>query len=218
MGIMPGGYALLDDHYGVILADPPWTFITHSDKGKDRSPEKHYGCMDILAIKQLPIAQLALRDSVLLLWITDPHLKRGLEVMEAWGFTYKTVGFYWAKLNKSWTPTITGHRADGTPKYDGGDDFTTDDFFTGMGYWTRANPEMCLLGTRGHPKRIHKDVRRLLISPRREHSRKPDETHKRIERLVPGPYLELFARTARPGWDTWGNEVGKFVNQIDTVR
>lgn len=218
MAKMPDGYHLLDNHYGVILADPPWTFITRSDAGKGRSPEQHYGCMDLLAIKQLKIGQLGLRDSVLMLWVTDPCLKQGLEVMEAWGFTYKTVGLYWTKLNKSWTPTVTGHTKDGKPKYGGGDDFTKDDFFTGMGYWTRANPEMCLLGTRGRPQRVNKDVRKLLIAPRREHSRKPDETHGRIERLVPGPYLELFARAERPGWDTWGNEVGKFVNHIDTTE
>jgi N6-adenosine-specific RNA methylase IME4 len=80
----------------------------------------------------------------------------------------------------------------------------------GLGYWTRANTEPCLLATRGKPKRLNADVRQGIIEPRREHSRKPDCVHDRIERLVAGPYLELFARARRPGWDAWGNEVGKF--------
>jgi N6-adenosine-specific RNA methylase IME4 len=84
------------------------------------------------------------------------------------------------------------------------------DPFVGMGYWTRSNSEFCLLGTRGKPKRLNADVRQAIIEPRREHSRKPDCVYNRIERLVAGPYLELFARTTRPGWTSWGNQVGKF--------
>ena len=80
----------------------------------------------------------------------------------------------------------------------------------GLGYWTRANSEVCLLATKGKPKRLNADVRQAILEPRREHSRKPDCTYQRIERLVAGPYLELFARTQRPGWTAWGNEVGKF--------
>ena len=80
----------------------------------------------------------------------------------------------------------------------------------GTGYYTRANPELCLLFTRGNPKRISSAVRKLIIAPRREHSRKPDETRERIERLVAGPYCELFARASAPGWDSWGLEAGKF--------
>ena len=84
------------------------------------------------------------------------------------------------------------------------------DALMGMGYWTRANTEPCLLATRGKPKRLNADVRQGIIEPRRQHSRKPDCVHGRIERLVAGPYVELFARQSRPGWDVWGNEVGKF--------
>lgn len=184
--------------YPVILADPPWTFMTRSSKGKGRSAEKHYDCMSFAKIKALPVADLAAKDCTLFMWVTDPMLPKSMELLDAWGFTYKTVGFYWAKTNKS-----------------AGDTLSPKDFFTGMGYWTRANPEQCLLATRGHPKRRAKDVRRLIVSPRREHSRKPDETYDRIERLVAGPYLELFSRTERPGWDCWGNEAGKF-NGLDT--
>jgi hypothetical protein len=94
--------------YQVIYADPPWRFATYSDKGKGRSAEAHYDCLTIDEIKALPVARWAARDAVLLLWATDPLLRRALEVIEAWGFTYKTVGLYWVKLNKS----VAGRRSD----------------------------------------------------------------------------------------------------------
>ena len=182
------------NHYNVIYADPPWTFATYSQKGKGRSAEAHYSCLSFDDLREIPVAGWAARDSILLLWVTDPLLPRGLELIEAWGFTYKTVGFYWAKLNKAASPGACSE----------------DDFFTGMGFWTRANAEQCLLATRGSPKRIAKDVRRLVVAPRREHSRKPDAVYDRIERLADGPYLEMFARNSRPGWDTWGTQAGLF--------
>ncbi len=181
-------------HYRVIYADPPWTFATYSRKGKGRSAEAHYDCMSLADIKRLPVADWAAPDAVLLLWATDPLLDRAMEVIQAWGFTYKTVGFYWAKLNRG-----RGRLA-----------FSEADFFTGMGFWTRANPEPCLLATRGHPKRRASNVRKLVVAPRREHSRKPDEVSERIEALLEGPYLELFARTSRPGWDSWGAQPALF--------
>lgn len=167
--------------FPVILADPPWIFRTWSARGKDRSAEKHYKMMSLDEIKAFPIP--ATNDCVLFLWCVYPSLPQALEVIKAWGFTYKTRAFTYVKLNK-----------DGTP-------------FTGMGYWTRANTEICLLATRGHPKRIGKDVRELIQAPRREHSRKPDEQYERIERLVEGPYLELFARRKRKGWTCRGLEL-----------
>lgn len=173
--------------YRVIYADPPWTFATYSAKGKGRSPEAYYDCLSLADLKTLPVADWAAEDAVLLLWTTDPLLEKAFEVIRAWGFTYKTVGFYWVKQNRSGVG-----------------------FFTGLGFWTRANPEPCLLATRGNPRRKAADVPKLVISPRREHSRKPDEIYERIERLCEGPYLELFARTTRPGWDAWGAEVGLF--------
>ena len=178
--------------YGAILIDPPWTFKTYSDKGKGRSAEQHYSCMSIsdLAFMDIPAAP----DCALFLWTTDPMLPKALELMGEWGFQYKTIAFTWAKPN---------HNTDRSY------------WFTGMGYWTRSNPEMCLLGTRGKPKRIHKDVRQLIVAPRREHSRKPDEIYERIERLVGGPYLEMFARQRRLGWDAWGNETDKFTEAAE---
>ena len=185
--------------YDVILADPPWTFATRSNKGKGRSPEQHYSCMTLDDIKALPVPDLAAKDCALLLWVTDPLFDVGLDVIKAWGFTYKTIGYHWVKLNK-----------DGSP-------------FTGMGYYTRANPELCLLATRGSPKRKDRGVPRLILteedwseedriimSPRREHSRKPDEAYERTERLLGGTYCELFARQQRPGWTCWGDQVDRF--------
>lgn len=186
--------------YRVVYADPPWRFATYSDKGKGRSAEAHYDCLSIDDIKRFPVAEWVARDAVLLLWATDPLLPRALEVIEAWGFAYKTVGFYWVKLNKSAATRLSGDRPLLAER----------DFFTGLGFWTRANPEPCLLATRGQPKRLAGDVPKLLLAPRREHSRKPDETYERIERLVSGPYLELFARQSRDGWDSFGDQSGLF--------
>ena len=170
--------------YGVIYADPPWLFRTRSDKGKEKSPEQHYDCMSLNDICNMRVKNIALPDSVLLMWVCDPMLDQAFKVIESWGFTYKTVGFTWAKTNKN-----------------------TMGFFTGLGYWTRGNPEMCLLATRGRPKRKSKSIPQLVISQRRKHSEKP-LLHKDIEDLVDGPYIELFARKKpRDGWDYWGNEV-----------
>src|SRR5262245_10304813 len=176
--------------YGAIYADPPWSFRNWSAKGTGRNAISHYDCLDLRALAALPIADLAADDCALFLWATDPLLPRALELIEAWGFEYKTVGFYWVKLNRA-------------AKHDA-------DFFTGLGYWTRANPEQCLLATRGKPARRAKDVKRLVVDKRREHSRKPDCIRERIERLVAGPYLELFARETQPGWECWGKEVTLF--------
>lgn len=180
--------------YGAIYADPPWHFRNFSKKGTGRNAVSHYDCMSLADIKKMPVASMAAKNCALFMWVTDPFLNRAFEVMEAWGFEYKTVAFTWVKANKN---------ADLKA-------LSESDFFTGLGYWTRANAEMCLLGTRGKPPRLRKDVRRLIIDRRREHSRKPDEARTRIERLVAGPYLELFARERATGWDGWGNQAALF--------
>jgi N6-adenosine-specific RNA methylase IME4 len=169
--------------YKTILADPPWTFKTYSDTGLGRSAEAHYDCLSLDEIKALPVGDFADDNCVLFIWITDPLLDRGFEVIQSWGFAYKTVGFYWVK-----TSVELSSKEEKYP--------------IGCGYWSRANPEQCLLATRGKPHPKAHDVRRLLIAPRREHSRKPDEAYDRIERLCEGPYLELFARHPRAAWDT----------------
>lgn len=190
--------------YRVIYADPPWSFATYSDKGKGRSAQAHYDCLGMDDLCKIPVREWAARNCALFLWTTDPLLPQALKLIEAWGFTYKTVGFYWAKLNRAYS--AEGYEGGSAP----GKRFAEKDFFTGLGFWTRANVEQCLLATRGKPKREAKDVRRLVIAPRREHSRKPEEVYGRIERLLGGPYLELFARTSRPNWDSWGDQSGLF--------
>ena len=173
-----------DKKYKVIYADPPWLFRTRSDKGKEKSPEAHYDCMSLNDICNMPVKDIADENCVLLMWVCDPMLDQALKVIDSWGFKYKTVGFTWAKTNRK-----------------------TLGFFTGLGYWTRGNPEMCLLATKGRPKRIHKDVAQLVVAPRGRHSEKP-LLHGEIERLCEGPYIELFARKkTRDHWDFWGNEV-----------
>lgn len=183
---------IADKKYRVIYADPPWHFKNFSVKGEGRNAVSHYNCLSIEDLKRLPISDLAAPDSVLFMWATDPLLPQAIDLIEHWGFKFKTVGFYWAKVNKKADMEALSQK----------------DFFTGLGYWTRANVEQCLLATRGKPSRISKSVRRLIVEKRREHSRKPDAAYERIENLMEGPYLELFARSTRPGWDAWGDQAG----------
>src|SRR5262249_20310432 len=180
--------------YGVIYADPPWNFQNFSEKGTGRNAVAHYNCMDFAQLAAMQPQRWAAKDCVLFLWVTDPMWPKALELIDTWGFKYRPFGFSWAKTNK---------RADL-------DALSPNDFFTGLGYWSRANVEQCLLATRGLPPRMAKDVKRLVISPRREHSRKPDEVYSRIQRLARGPYLELFARQSRRGWDRWGDQAKLF--------
>lgn len=181
-------------HFGAILIDPPWTFAAYSGKGKARSAERHYDTMKMQQIMALPVGDLAATNCCLFMWTSWPLLPEALDVIKVWGFKYKTAGFDWMKANATQ-----------------GDLFKEDmNGQVGMGYWTRSNSEPCLLAVRGSPKRLHADVRMAIIEPRREHSRKPDCVHGRIERLVAGPYLELFARQQRPGWTCWGAESSKF--------
>ena len=177
----------INKQYKVIYADPPWYFKSYSEKGEGRNATKHYQCSGLSDIISLPINNIAEGNSTLIMWVTDPFLQHAFKVIEAWGFNYKTVAFTWVKQNKN-----------------------NQNYFKGLGYWTRANPEMALLATKGKPRRISSNVDQLVVSNRREHSRKPDEIYERIEQLLEGPYIELFARTQRTGWDSWGNQTDKF--------
>lgn len=194
---------LLRGYYGAILADPPWRFrtwnkaeavVSRGCPGTFVSASIHYRTMPIEELTVLPVDELAAEDCALFLWVTWPNLEDALELMRAWGFAFKTCAFCWTKAHAGQLEMF--------------DDDAKGQM--GMGYWTRANTEPCLLATRGNPKRLKADVRQAIIEPRREHSRKPDCVRQRIERLVAGPYLELFARSRRAGWDAHGNEVGKF--------
>ena len=188
--------------YSSILADPPWHFSTWGERpwwhraedvdlSKSRVADRHYKTMKVEGIKELPVSEVAADDCMLFLWATYPTLLDAIATLEAWGFKYKTVAFTWAKTTKNGK------------------------WHCGLGYYTRANPEICLLGTRGKPKRVSKAVRNLVVSQVREHSRKPDEVRASIEQLVTGPYLELFSRTDYAGWDVWGLEAGKYAQEAD---
>lgn len=172
--------------YKIIYADPPWTYKTWSGKGKEKkSAENHFQCMKKEEIQQLPIKNITEENCILFLWVTFPCLEEGIELIKKWGFVYKTCGFVWVKKNKK------------TPSW-----------FWGLGYWTRANAELCLLAVKGNIKRISKSVHQIIDSPIREHSRKPDEARERIVELCGDlPRIELFARQEFDGWDCWGNEV-----------
>lgn len=173
------------DKYAVVYADPPWAYHVWSKKGAGRCAENHYPTMSLEEICTLPVAEISAKDSVLFLWATFPNLPQAFEVIKAWGYTYKTVAFVWVKRNKK----SPGH-------------------FVGLGYWVRANAEICLLATKGKPKRVSKSVRQIIDTPIERHSQKPDEARKRIVELMGDiPRIELFARTKSIGWDVWGNEV-----------
>ncbi len=173
---------ILPDKYGAILIDPPWAFKTYikNDALPQRRPEQYYPTLQLHEIAGLPIPQLAAKSCTLFLWVVDSHLDVSLDLIKIWGFKYKTIGFVWNKGK------------------------------IGMGYWTRKQAEICLLATKGSPRRLSKAVRQVIEAPRREHSRKPDEIYSRIEALVDGPYLEMFARQCRRGWTSMGDELDKF--------
>lgn len=182
--------------YGAILADPPWHFKSWSIKGEGRSASRHYQTKETASIGDdfsSMVNEWADDNCALFMWAVDSMLPDALTVMSKWGFIFKTVAFTWVKADNS----------DGV--------WSREHF--GMGYWTRANPEICLLGTRGNPKRLSAKVRQLVVEPRRDHSRKPDCIKQRIQELVSGPYLEMFARESVLGWDAWGNEVDKFTSK-----
>jgi len=179
---------VINPKYGAILCDPPWAFRTYT--GHNTTPHRtatdHYQTVPAAGLKAMDVATMAAKDCALFMWVVDSHMAEAIELGGAWGFQFKTVAFVWSKTTHLGNPMI------------------------GMGYWTRKQTESCLLFTKGKPRRHSKGVRQLITAPRREHSRKPDEIYGRIEALVGGPYLEMFARQRRPGWAAWGNEVDKF--------
>lgn len=146
--------------------------------------------MSLEEIKSLPVREIAAEDCALFLWATFPCLKEALEVIDAWGFTYKTVAFVWVKQNRK-----------------------SESLFWGMGFWTRANAEICIIATKGHPKRVSSGIHQIIISHIEQHSKKPDEARNRIVALMGDlSRIELFARQKTDGWDVWGNEVSSDIS------
>ena len=173
-----------DKKYNIIYADPPWSYKDKAQAGKRGACFK-YPVMNLQDICNLPIKDIVADDCILFLWVTMPMLKEGLELIEKWGFVYKTNAFTWVKTNKK-----------------------SNTLFWGMGNWTRANSELCLIATKGKPKRIAANVHSVVMTPIEQHSKKPDEVRERIVRLCGDlPRIELFARQHIEGWDCWGNEV-----------
>lgn len=179
---------MIKKKYNIIYADPAWSY---DDKWLHRGgAERYYSTMDNEDIKKLPVNNIADNDCVLFIWATFPKLQEALDVIDAWGFKYKTNAFTWIKKNKK-----------------------ADSLFWGMGRWTRSNAEICLLATKGNPKRLNKGVHSVIYAPVSKHSENPQEVRERIVKLVGDlPKVELFAREAYEGWDVWGNEVE---NSID---
>jgi N6-adenosine-specific RNA methylase IME4 len=186
-----GKLALSGFRAGSIGSDPQWKFLTRSAAGEGRSANIHYKTEEIERIKELPVAELAGDDCAFYMWAVDWCLQDAIDLIAHYGFKLITTAFTWVKTN-------------GTGVLDPFDNST---WHMGQGYWTRANPEICLFATKGNPKRLYADVRQLIVAPVMEHSRKPDEWLDRIERLTEGAYLELQARRPRKGWVSWGNEL-----------
>jgi len=171
--------------YNIIYADPPWKYFDAGWKNQSQ----HYETLDFATIRdRIPINEICDENCILFLWITDPMLIKIKELLSEWGFSYSTVGFYWIKKTKG------------------------DKWFFGLGNWTRANPEICIIATKGSVERVDSSIPKLVISEIQEHSKKPDEVREKIVHLVGDlPRIELFARpTGHPsekGWEFWGAEV-----------
>jgi len=181
--------------YQIIYADPPWSYSDTQESGGTAyfGASVRYKTLSNKDICNLLVGNIADKNCVLFIWVTNPLLPEALEVVNAWGFKFKTVAFCWNKISKN------GH------------------WVSNMGRWTMGNIEVCLLATKGHPKRIAKNIKQLIINVRSSHSKKPSVARDRIVQLMGDlPRIELFARPPKDrlfkdesykGWDLWGNEV-----------
>jgi len=174
--------------YKIIYADPPWQY---TDKSLNRGgAERHYSTASTEDIKKIDVASVTDKDCILFMWVTFPQMKRAMDLIEAWGFEYKTIGFNWVKRNK-----------------------IADSWFWGMGSWTRSNSEVCLIGVKGKPLRESRSIHSVLDDRVMKHSKKPTRVRDLIVELCGDvPRLEMFARESAEGWDVFGNEAP---NSID---
>ncbi|HYH03218.1 MAG TPA: MT-A70 family methyltransferase [Bacillota bacterium] len=173
--------------YDIIYADPPWSFNNKNTGGNFKSgADFHYPTMCLADLKNLPIKDIAADNSILLMWWVASQPKEAIELVEAWGFKIKTMSaFNWVKLTAKQKP------------------------YFGMGFWTRAGSELCLLAVKGKPKRVNASVRSVVFAENEKHSRKPNVFREEIVKLMgeDKTKVELFARETFDGWDCWGNEV-----------
>lgn len=181
--------------YKAILLDPQWHFETYDKKSSlaQRAPKQHYKTEALANIARMPVPEHADKNCVLFMWVTAPHLEQAFQLINLWGFKFKSTAFIWVKTRDNQI-----------------DFFEEPEPPIKMGYWTRKQCEICLIATKGNPKRLNADVREVILRPTREHSRKPDDIYDRIERLVDGPYIEFNARQKKDGWDQYGDEVDRF--------
>lgn len=189
---------LSETKYGTILSDPPWSFESYS--GKKGTPHRgahdHYVTTSTEDLKKIPVSEWAAKDCALFMWVVDSHLPDALELGRAWNFEFKTIAFVWVKSKPGGWPHL------------------------GMGYWSRKQTEICLMFTKGKPKRLSKGVEQIIRCKRGAHSAKPEEQYRRIEALVGGPYLEMFSRQSQPGWAAWGFEAGArdgLFSEVDVI-
>jgi N6-adenosine-specific RNA methylase IME4 len=181
--------------FGTILADPPWQFANRTGKmAPEHKRLRRYHTMTLAEIMALPVSSVAREASHLYLWVPNALLPEGLQVLAAWGFQYKT-NIVWHKVRK-----------------DGGPDGR------GVGFYFRNTTELVLFGVRGRLRTLDPGRTQVnfISSRKQEHSRKPDELHQIIQSCSPGPYLELFARGARPGWTLWGDQANDYEPTWDT--
>jgi site-specific DNA-methyltransferase (adenine-specific) len=180
--------------YNIIYADPPWKYNSRANhKTRFRGGAcGHYDLMTMDEIKALPVPQIADDNCALFMWCTFPYLDEQIKLFKHWGFDYKTIGFIWIKTNSR----------NNKP-------------FFGVGYYSKSNSEPCLLGIKGKMKPISNKISSVIISPRQEHSKKPDEVRDKIVQLFGDiPRIELFARNKTDGWHVFGNEVDSDITLI----
>ena len=189
-------------YYSAIAVDPAshfssYTAIQSQNPSSRRDNERHYRTMTFDELAALPVRDLAAPTGChLFVWTSGPFLPQALRLIDVWGFKFSTRAFTWAKTRRDWEP--------GDPLWE------LDSFPIGLGLTVRHQTEMVLLARRGNCRRQRKDVRELILAPRREHSRKPDEFYRRVEAYCEGPYLDVFAREQRSGWSAWGDQTTYF--------
>lgn len=206
--------------HAALYVDPPWAFNDKNTNG-NRGAGCKYPVMTLSDLMQMPVNSICADDCVLFMWWVASQPQEALDLVKAWGFTIKNMtAFTWLKLNPRFLCAIKKHFS---VDLDTLNAMTEDDVINlltaatkmGLGHWTRASTESCLIAVKGRPKREYGGVREIIIAPLREHSRKPDITRDRISTLVGNvAKAELFARAQAPGWSAWGNQTNTFSTEI----